>query len=176
MFGHSDNQQVNNPMQQGQQVPDPAMSQDQMMRDTAPAPAASQPATNNFGGYAAPSPLAAPATQPQNPFSMPTAPAPSVAKPDFSASATPAVPAANVSADLLDIKQKALQELSPLVDQLEQTPEEKFRTTMMMIQASDDQSLLPAAYDAAQAIIDEKAKAQALLDVVNEINYFTQSH
>jgi hypothetical protein len=174
MFGHSDNQQVNNPMQQGQQVPDPAMSPDQMMRDTAPA--ASQPVASNFGGYAAPSPFAAPVAQPQNPFSMPTAPTQGVAKPDFSASVAPTAPATNANTTLLDIKQKALQELSPLVDQLEQTPEEKFRTTMMMIQASDDQSLLPAAYDAAQAIVDEKAKAQALLDVVNEINYFTQSH
>lgn len=177
MFGHSDNQQVNNPMQQGQQAPDPAMSHDQMMHASAPvAPAASQPANNNLGGYAAPSPFAAPTAQPQNPFSMPASPAQSVTKPDFSTGVAPAAPAANANTTLLDIKQKALQELSPLVDQLEQTPEEKFRTTMMMIQASDDQSLLPAAYDAAQAITDEKAKAQALLDVVNEINYFTQSH
>lgn len=74
---------------------------------------------------------------------------------------------------LLDIKQHALQELSPLVGHLEQSPEEKFRTTMMMIQASDDQSLIKSAYEAALAIGDEKTKAQALLDIVNEINYFT---
>ena len=84
----------------------------------------------------------------------------------FSASAGPAN-------DLLDIKQQALQQLTPLVDHLDQTPEEKFRTTMMMIQASDDQSLVKIAYEAAKSIGDEKAKAQALLDIVNEINYFT---
>lgn len=78
--------------------------------------------------------------------------------------------------DLLNIKQDALHELSPLVDHLEQSPEEKFRTTMMMIQASDDHSLIRPAYDAAKQITDEKARAQALLDVVNEINYFTQQH
>jgi hypothetical protein len=76
--------------------------------------------------------------------------------------------------DLIDIKQKALTELRPLSDQLEQSPEDKFRTTMMIIQASDDQSLLKAAYDAAHDIKDDKARAQALLDIVNEINYFTQ--
>lgn len=75
--------------------------------------------------------------------------------------------------DLLAIKQDALGALAPLVGQLEQSPEEKFRTTMMMIQASDDRSLVKAAYEAAQAIADEKVRAQALLDVVNEINYFT---
>jgi len=76
--------------------------------------------------------------------------------------------------DLIDIKQKALGQLSPLVGHLDQSPEDKFRTTMMMIQASDDQSLVQQAYDAAQQIQDEKIRAQALLDIVNEINYFTQ--
>lgn len=76
--------------------------------------------------------------------------------------------------ELIDIKQQALTKLAPLVDQLDQSPEEKFRTTMMMIQASDDQSLVKAAYEAANSIEDEKVRAQALLDVVNEINYFTQ--
>lgn len=76
--------------------------------------------------------------------------------------------------DLIHIKQEALQQLSPLVDHLDQSPEEKFRTTMMMIQASDDQSLLHTAYEAAKNIKDDKTRAQALLDVINEINYFTQ--
>ena len=75
--------------------------------------------------------------------------------------------------DLLTIKQDALNALSPLVGNLDQSPEEKFRTTMMMIQASDDSSLVKVAYEAAQGIADEKTKAQALLDVINEINYFT---
>ena len=75
--------------------------------------------------------------------------------------------------ELLDIKQQALSQLSPLVSHLEQAPEERFRTLMMMIQASDNQSLVKAAYETAQQIPDEKEKAQALLDIVNEINYFT---
>lgn len=84
--------------------------------------------------------------------------------------------ASGADGDLLNIKQQALTELSPLVGHLDQTPEEKFRTTMMMIQASDNQALVKTAYEAAQAITDEKVKAQALLDIVNEINYFTQQH
>jgi hypothetical protein len=76
--------------------------------------------------------------------------------------------------DLLSIKQQALQELSPLVGHLQQSPEEKFRTTMMLIQASDNSDLIKEAYESAQQIPDEKARAQALLDIVNEINYFTQ--
>lgn len=76
---------------------------------------------------------------------------------------------------LLDVKKKALTELTPLVSHLDQPPEEQFRTMMMMIQASDNQFLIESAYEAAHNIADEKARAQALLDVVNEINYFTQN-
>ena len=76
--------------------------------------------------------------------------------------------------ELLSLKQQALEQLGPLVGHLEQSPEEKFRTTMMMIQSSDNQALIKDAYTAAQAIPDDKARAQALLDIVNEINYFTQ--
>jgi hypothetical protein len=103
-------------------------------------------------------------------------PAPSpVATPEPQVDSTPANAVSNNNSnDLMSIKRQALQQLSPLVNHLDQAPEEEFRTTMMMIQASDDQSLLQKAYDAAQKITDEKLRAQALLDIVNEINYFTQ--
>jgi len=87
----------------------------------------------------------------------------------------PVSPTPVSSDDLLSLKQQALAELSPLVGHLDQTPEEKFRTTMMMIQSTDNHTLIKDAYDAAQQISDEKARAQALLDVINEINYFTQT-
>lgn len=76
--------------------------------------------------------------------------------------------------ELLKMKQEALQQLQPLVSTLQQTPEEEFRTLMMMIQATDDKSMLKKAMQAAKNIKDDKARAQAMLDVVNEINYFTQ--
>jgi hypothetical protein len=100
---------------------------------------------------------------------VPTAPAPHADMPK------PAAPATQDASQLLDIKQQALQQLTPMLDHLEQSPEEKFRTTMMMIQAADNDTLIPVAYKAAQDIQDEKARAQALLDIVNEINYFTQN-
>lgn len=123
----------------------------------------------------APEPVAAPTLEP-----VESAPSLAVAEPVITSDApgqeaTSVVPTPVISGDLLSIKQNALQNLTPLLDHLEQTPEEKFRTTMMMIQASDDQSLIQQAYDAANSITDEKVKAQALLDVVNEINYFTQN-
>ncbi len=75
---------------------------------------------------------------------------------------------------LENIKRQALEELSPLVSKLQQAPEEKYKTLMMVIQASDNQSLIHEAYQAAQQIEDEKVKAEALLNIVNEINYFAQ--
>jgi hypothetical protein len=75
--------------------------------------------------------------------------------------------------ELMDIRQKALTELAPIIDKLDLPPLEKFRTIMMIIQISDDEAMVKAAYTAAHAITDEKEKAQALLDIVNEVNYFT---
>jgi hypothetical protein len=77
--------------------------------------------------------------------------------------------------DLGRMKQDALQHLQPLVGSLQQPPEEEFRTLMMMIQATDDKTLLKKALDAAKKIADDKLRAQAMLDVINEINYFAQT-
>jgi hypothetical protein len=106
------------------------------------------------------------------------APAPTSAPDDTASSAAASAPlpaAAPQNEDaLVSIKEQALNNLAPLVNHLEQTPEEKFKTTMMLIQASDNSALVKDAYEAANRIPDEKVRAQALLDVVNEINYFTQ--
>lgn len=87
---------------------------------------------------------------------------------------TPSAPASEDDQELLDVKQQALEQLTPLVDKLDIPAEEKFNTYMMIIRASDDSKLIKPAFDAAQAIADDDKKAQALLDVVNEINYLTQ--
>ena len=79
------------------------------------------------------------------------------------------------SDDLALMKQEALKHLQPLVGSLQQSPEEEFRTVMMMIQATDDKTMLKKALDSAKRITDDKVRAQAMLDVINEINYFTQA-
>ena len=155
--------------------------------------------TDLVGGAAAPNDGNSPADAADNSGYMPapsepvqsSVPAPTEEAEDIAAGSDPApapqddAPAASppapttsdddVSDELMELKQKALQQLTPLVGHLEQTPEEKFRTTMMLIQASDNKSLLKEAYEAAQGIENEKLRAQALLDVVNEINYFHQN-
>lgn len=88
--------------------------------------------------------------------------------PAYSAGVQPA------DSELESIRRDALNQLTPLLGKIEQTPEEKYRTLMMMIQASDDKSLLKSAYDAANEIVDDAKKAEALLGIVNEINYFSK--
>ena len=110
-------------------------------------------------------------TTSNDPVSPVTTPDPSIVSDDQK----PADSTDNSTQDenLISIKKNALQQLAPLIDQLDQEPEEKFKTMLMMIQASDDKTMLDSAYQTAQKISDEKLKAQALLDIVNEINYFT---
>ncbi len=84
------------------------------------------------------------------------------------------IPAVDTS-KLAALKQHALDHLEPLADQLDQSPEEEFRTTMMRIQANDNHTLLEKALNAAKKIEDGSARAKALLDIINEINYFAQT-
>jgi hypothetical protein len=75
--------------------------------------------------------------------------------------------------DLNGIKKDALNDLRPLVDKLDIAPEEKFDTYLLLIRSTDDKTLIAPAYAAAQAITDEARKAQALLDVIKEIDYLS---
>jgi hypothetical protein len=173
MFGRQDD---NNPQVNGA-GPEPQGDAMLPQASTTYSPTDSSSYSSSYGSSPSPSGPPAPSEDSGagNFMAGDSQPAPSVTPPPASDAAdTPAPAASGSSDDLLDLKQSALQQLTPLIGHLEQTPEEKFRTTMMMIQAADNKDLLKSAYDAAQAIPDEKARAQALLDVINEINYFTQ--
>lgn len=157
MFG-ADNQQQDG-MASGM------MPQNQPSDNSLGMPSPSSPATNTMVG--------APMMSDSEDSAMP--PADEIAASDAPASMSRDAQAQTPD-DLMNIKQSALQDLKPLVGHLDQSAEERFRMTMMMIQATDDQSLIPDAYEAAKSIEDEKTRAQALLDVVNEINYFSQQN
>ena len=80
------------------------------------------------------------------------------------------------SEELMNVKQQALEQLSPLVTHLDLPPDQKFDTYMEILRASDDKSIVKPAFSVAQEIKDEDKRAQALLDIVNEVNYLTQTH
>ena len=87
------------------------------------------------------------------------------------------MPAAPVAATGLEaIKHDALQELRPLVDKLNLSAEEKFDTYLLLIRSTDDTTLVAPAFEAARGIADESGKAQALLDIVKEIDYLSNPH
>jgi hypothetical protein len=75
---------------------------------------------------------------------------------------------------LEELKKTALEELRPLVGKLNLPPEDKFDTLLLIIRSTDDQTLLEPAHEAAKQITDENKRAQALLDVIKEIDYFAQ--
>lgn len=93
-----------------------------------------------------------------------------------------AIPAPIATADdtqagdpLEGIKKDALNELRPLVDKLNVSPEEKFDTYLLLLRSTDDKSLIAPAHEAAKAISDEPRRAQALLDIIKEIDYLSQA-
>jgi|GEM_PF-5526620 len=75
--------------------------------------------------------------------------------------------------ELDGVKKSALEQLRPLIEKLDLEPADKFDKYLMMLRASDDPELIKPAFEAAQGIEGEKEKAQALLDIINEINYIT---
>lgn len=71
------------------------------------------------------------------------------------------------------IKKHALEELRPLVDKLDLPPEEKFDILLLIIRSTDDEELVAKAHDTSIEIQDETRKAQALLDIIKEVDYFS---
>ena len=104
-------------------------------------------------------------------IAKPATPEPVTPTPAVSAPAPAPATAADPALDT--IKQTALNELRPLVDKLDVSPEEKFDTYLLLLRSTDDKTLIAPAHDAAVAIVDEARRAQALLDIIKEIDYFS---
>ncbi len=118
---------------------------------------------------------ATPAPEPPAP-EAPIAPAPAAPEPVETVPAPVAAPITAgdpVSGDLESIKKDALSELRPLVDKLDVSPEEKFDTYLLLLRSTDDQALIAPAHEAARNIADEARRAQALLDIIKEIDYLS---
>lgn len=81
-------------------------------------------------------------------------------------------PVAN-DGELGGVKQEAITELRPLVDKLNLPAEEKFDTYLLLIRSTDDKSLIAPAHEAAKNIADEARRAQALLDIIKEIDFLS---
>jgi hypothetical protein len=100
------------------------------------------------------------------------APDPVVAAPVVPDAIAP-VPA--VGGELDSIKLEALNELRPLVEKLDVPADEKFDTYLLLLRSTDDKALIAPAHEAAKAIVDETRRAQALLDIIKEIDFLSQN-
>jgi len=78
------------------------------------------------------------------------------------------------STSLEDIKSQALNELRPLIDRVDLPAEERFDAYLMLLRSTDDSTLVAPAHSAAQDISDEKRKAEALLEIIKEIDYLSR--
>ena len=119
-----------------------------------------------------PEPQAAPDQQPDD--AQPAADALTMPEPETTAPEPAAAPSSG-SPELDAIKQEALGELRPLVDKLNVSAEEKFDTYLLLLRSTDDRELIAPAHDAAKAIDDEARRAQALLDIIKEIDFLSQN-
>ncbi len=75
--------------------------------------------------------------------------------------------------DLPGIKKEAIVELRPLIEKLDLAPDEKFDIYLLILRSTDDKTLIAPAHVAARNIPDETRRAQALLDIIREIDYLS---
>lgn len=127
-----------------------------------------------------PTPMLPPVPMPEAPVAEevtePEAPvAPEPVEAPASYGSTPEAIAGSANSALESIKQQALGELRPLVDKLDVSPEEKFDTYLLLLRSTDDQDLIAPAHEAAKNIADEARRAQALLDIIKEIDFLSQN-
>ncbi len=93
--------------------------------------------------------------------------------PDLPPLAPPLPSAGSPAGDLDGVKQEAITELRPLVDKLNLAPEERFDTYLLLIRSTDDRTLIAPAHEAAKEITDDTRRAQALLDIIKEIDFLS---
>ena len=115
-----------------------------------------------------PLPTVPPMPPVSDPVATPVVPTPVASEPV-------AHPTTHGSGELDSIKLEALNELRPLVDKLDVPADEKFDTYLLLLRSTDDKSLIAPAHEAAKAITDEARRAQALLDIIKEIDFLSQS-
>ncbi len=157
-------------LRQEQQASAPA---NQAVNQPAAQPAKSTPAAPaKSAGKSAP-------TQPADPIltdvlAQPAKPAKAKSEPATPPNVNPL--GHNVDSGALgDIRLQVISELRPLVNRLDfLAPADKFDTLLLLIRTIDDSSLIPMAHQTAMAIPDEVKRAQALLDILKEIDFFTQ--
>ena len=72
-------------------------------------------------------------------------------------------------AETASVKEAALKELFPIMDRIEVSPEKRFELYREIMEVMKDRAVVKPAYEAAKAIKNDKARADALLYVIEQI-------
>ena len=171
--------------QRSNNAPEPQNSSYLYSDPTVPAPAPGGQPTVMHGAPASPTGIASPVKPLNDPTASvvppyltdTSAPAPYVPpapQPTDQPAESPFPPLTTGNSELDTIKNDALLELRPLVDKLSVSPEEKFDTYLLLLRSTDDIALIAPAHEAAKAIGDEARRAEALLDIIKEIDYLSK--
>ena len=70
-----------------------------------------------------------------------------------------------------ELRAKALLALLPVMDQIDEKPERKFEILMTAVRTTGEIELLEKACETALTIENPSAKAEALIDIVNETSF-----
>ena len=80
------------------------------------------------------------------------------------------------NSNLESIKSRAIEELTPIIDSLDNMdPERKFDICLTAMRYTDNHDLAEPALKAAMAIQEKGTKAEALVELINEINYLEKA-
>lgn len=80
-------------------------------------------------------------------------------------------PAPGEGTKIQQVKQRALQELVPVIDSLNSEPERKYEILMTAARSASSEELLEKALEVATKIEEPNAKAEALVDILNEASF-----
>ncbi len=143
-----------------------AVDMSQMGIDTpgAAAPTMAVPEVSAADLAAAMPPVAAPATPTVAPV------ADNTISPETQNVMEEAIKAAYGDPDLARVKASALTDLRPILETVEIPVEKKFMIYKEIIDLTDDKACIELAYNAAKQIEDDKARAEALLYIVDAID------
>lgn len=110
------------------------------------------------------------ATPPRPPFNPPKNDTTTVTV-NTNAPSNMAAPVVENNGDLANLREQALEQLRPLLDEATLDATEKFDIYMRLIHTSNDSGLLAKAHEVAAQIEDNDERARALFDVVTEIDF-----
>lgn len=97
---------------------------------------------------------------------------PAMTAPTLEAPTIESAPAVNqsVDGDLKSVKEAMMRDLFPLMDKVDVKSEQKYEIYKEMIETTNDKSMIAAAYEAAKGLVDETARAEALLYLIEAVD------